>query len=104
MINDDILSLEASIKVKSKEMNTVKMNRGDIVDIASASQQHLDDTTDINRMNSRLDQLKKALKNKDLGICESCSDDINPKRMLALPTSTECITCAEHDYATSARR
>ena len=42
-------------------------------------------------------QIREALKrisDGTYGICASCGEDIDPKRLKALPTATRCISCA----------
>jgi DnaK suppressor protein len=42
-------------------------------------------------------QIQKALKRISegtYGICSQCGEDIDPKRLEALPTATRCIACA----------
>jgi len=40
-------------------------------------------------VNKALERIKK----KDYGICKYCKQPINPKRLLARPTSSACIPC-----------
>jgi len=45
-----------------------------------------------------LAQVRQALKRiskGEYGTCESCGDNISPKRLEAMPYSTLCIKCAE---------
>jgi DnaK suppressor protein len=42
-------------------------------------------------------QIREALKRISegtYGICAHCGEDIDPKRLEALPTATRCISCA----------
>jgi DnaK suppressor protein len=42
-------------------------------------------------------QIQEALKrisDGTYGICARCGEDIDPKRLEALPTATRCISCA----------
>jgi DnaK suppressor protein len=45
--------------------------------------------------------IKKALariESGDYGICEECEEEINPKRLDAIPWTTMCVSCREaHD-------
>ena len=47
--------------------------------------------------------IEKALKRLDAGdygICEDCEEEINPKRLEAIPWTTMCVACREvHDLA-----
>jgi len=48
---------------------------------------------------TELAQVKKSLSriaSDEYGICEKCSEEINPKRLEAMPYSTLCIKCAEN--------
>lgn len=51
-----------------------------------------------NETEIELIQVRKSLARIDsdeYGICESCEENINPKRLEAMPYSTLCIKCAE---------
>ena len=44
-----------------------------------------------------IDQIRRALKQISegtYGICAQCGEDIDPRRLKALPTATRCISCA----------
>ena len=46
----------------------------------------------------RLDTLKRALTNihsDTFGLCAECEEEIDPKRLLAMPESLLCIECAK---------
>jgi DnaK suppressor protein len=43
----------------------------------------------------KIDQALERIKEGTFGKCESCEEDIDPKRLEARPTSTECIHCKE---------
>ena len=41
----------------------------------------------------------KLLNRGEYGICQECSNDINPKRLEAIPWTTLCVNCQEvHDH------
>jgi RNA polymerase-binding transcription factor len=45
-----------------------------------------------------IQQIQEALKRISegtYGICVTCGEDIDPKRLKALPTATRCISCAK---------
>jgi RNA polymerase-binding protein DksA len=47
---------------------------------------------------TELVQIKQALariENDEYGICQSCGEQINPKRLDIMPYTTLCIKCAE---------
>src|SRR6516164_8240139 len=47
--------------------------------------------------NSEIHEIREALKRISegtYGICARCGEDIDPKRLKALPTATRCISCA----------
>jgi len=47
--------------------------------------------------NSEIHEIQEALKRISegtYGICTHCGEDIDPKRLEALPTATRCILCA----------
>ncbi len=43
----------------------------------------------------KIDAALKRLDDGGFGICRSCDEPINPKRMAFDPTATQCIDCAE---------
>ena len=50
-----------------------------------------------NSENQEIHQIRKALKRISegtYGICAQCGEEIDPKRLKALPTATRCISCA----------
>ena len=50
-----------------------------------------------NSENQEIHQIRKALKRISegtYGICAQCGEEIDPKRLEALPTATRCISCA----------
>ena len=42
----------------------------------------------------RIEQTLKRISEGTYGICARCGEDIDPKRLKALPTATRCISCA----------
>jgi DnaK suppressor protein len=42
----------------------------------------------------RIEQTLKRISEGTYGICTHCGEDIDPKRLKALPTATRCISCA----------
>lgn len=52
----------------------------------------------LNRDDDSLRRIARALtaiQDKEYGYCEECGEDITPRRLDAMPTSTVCIDCAE---------
>ena len=50
-----------------------------------------------NSENQEIHEIRKALKRISegtYGICAQCGEEIDPKRLEALPTATRCISCA----------
>jgi len=45
----------------------------------------------------KIDEALGRIKNGYYGECDACSEDINPKRLQARPTTTHCISCKEAD-------
>jgi RNA polymerase-binding protein DksA len=49
-------------------------------------------------------QIREALKRISegtYGICAHCGEDIDPKRLEALPTATRCISCASENLSSA---
>jgi DnaK suppressor protein len=54
------------------------------------------------RESKLIKKIKKALdriENETFGICESCGEDISPKRLKARPVTTQCIDCKTKEEA-----
>jgi DnaK suppressor protein len=53
---------------------------------------------ELDRNSSRLREVQEALVRIDtgkFGVCVDCEDDINPKRLAAVPWASSCIECQE---------
>jgi DnaK suppressor protein len=53
---------------------------------------------ELDRNTSRLREVRAALLRIDtgeFGVCVECEEDINPKRLAAVPWATSCIACQE---------
>lgn len=45
-----------------------------------------------------IDDALRRIANGTFGVCLSCGDPLNPRRLAALPTALRCVTCEdEHD-------
>ena len=42
----------------------------------------------------RLDAAERRIDQEGFGICQSCGDEIDPKRLLVVPETTLCYACA----------
>jgi DnaK suppressor protein len=42
----------------------------------------------------KIGEALKRIAEGTYGVCAECGDDIDPKRLKALPTATRCISCA----------
>ena len=42
----------------------------------------------------RIERALKMIADDDFGVCESCDEDIDPRRLEVDPTNTLCIRCA----------
>jgi DnaK suppressor protein len=52
----------------------------------------------LERNSNRLREVRAALARMDagaFGVCVDCDEEINPKRLLAVPWASTCITCQE---------
>jgi DnaK suppressor protein len=45
----------------------------------------------------RLDDAERRLDDADFGVCERCGEPIEMKRLLALPETSLCFSCAEEE-------
>lgn len=43
---------------------------------------------------TQIDHALSLIEKGEYGICANCSDEISPKRLIALPDATLCINCA----------
>lgn len=79
----DVLVIEAS----SDEMDRIQR--------ASERESAIDK---LERNSSRMGEVRAALRRLDegsFGICASCEEEINPRRLAAVPWTTSCIVCQE---------
>ena len=49
------------------------------------------------RLIKKLRQALERIDNQTFGICESCGEDINPRRLEARPVTTKCIDCKQEE-------
>jgi DnaK suppressor protein len=77
------------------------LQRDDLMDEVDLTTTELEHSMRIRLRNREALYLKKideALRRIDegtFGECESCGDDIEPKRLEARPTTTQCVNCKE---------
>ncbi|KIX13641.1 RNA polymerase-binding protein DksA [Dethiosulfatarculus sandiegensis] len=48
---------------------------------------------------SKIEEALQRIEDGEYGICESCGDDISPKRLEARPVTTLCIECKKRQEA-----
>lgn len=77
-------------------LNPEKENYPDLSDQASAESEQnfvlrLKDREQ--KLLKKIDEALDKIANNNYGICESCGDEINIKRLLARPVTTLCIEC-----------
>lgn len=91
-ISDDIVNLEEETKPIAPDGAYGRVSRIDAINNKSVNEASL-------RMaRSKLDRLKRALQKLDdpgFGKCTSCGKAIQPKRLMFLPESTRCVSCAD---------
>lgn len=94
-----------------RQMNELLKDAGQTVsDMAGAPEENFPDPTDRAALESdrnftlrlrdrerklvaKIKEAIKRIENGTFGVCESCGGEIEEKRMLARPVTTECIDC-----------
>lgn len=88
----DIAALEEEAKPIAPDNAYGRVSRMDAMQSRSVSENSL-------RMaRSKMDRLRRALTKIDepgFGTCTSCGKPIQPKRLMFLPDSTRCVSCAD---------
>ena len=90
------LLAEAGELIGSGGLNPEKENYPDLSDQASAESEQnfvlrLKDREQ--KLLKKIDESLDKIANNTYGICESCGEDINIKRLMARPVTTLCIDC-----------
>ncbi len=71
---------------------------GDFKDMAGAETQAVVDEAQAAHVVAELHRLQAArgrLAEGSYGFCQECGDEIDPRRLAALPTTTHCASCQE---------
>lgn len=108
LIKKSLLEQKSEILNKSQEFKNLQTISSKAADEVDAVVQNLQDNLNIQlheRDRHSLILIERALSkfsNESYGICESCDDTINLKRLKARPLATRCISC-EEDQETSNR-
>lgn len=95
-LKEELLSIAASSEDSSAvvELDQSKVGRLSRMDAMQA--QAMAQASRLRREATvrKIDAALKRLDDGGFGICQSCDEPINPKRMAFDPTSTQCIECA----------
>ena len=90
-IEDEILELKELTKPISPENAIGRLSRMDAINNKSINEAAL------RKSEEKYSKLKYALTKIDeeeFGICDRCGKDIQPQRLLLMPESNYCVTCA----------
>jgi len=77
-------------------LKELQENDPDPLDMAQKMEQRETVLSETNRLNARNIQIRKALnliREGEYGYCQSCGDDMDPKRLKVDPASLECFEC-----------
>ncbi len=100
-IKNVLLSQKSEILNRDHEFKLTQATTEKFSDEADSTSQELSNNVSIRlheRERKSLFMIDKALAkfvDKTYGLCESCSDDIEPKRLHARPLASLCIACME---------
>ncbi len=99
IVQEQIVSLEKSLSELEERSGTVDLDQpiGRLSRIDSLTNQGIV-LSSISKSKTRLAALQRALQfidDPDFGYCKSCGEEINIKRLKALPESEFCISCAD---------
>ena len=87
----DILEMEKNTQPVKPENSLGRISRMDAINNKSVMEAALRNTR------KKLTKLKTALSHiddKDFGLCSSCKNEIQIKRLLFMPESDQCVRCA----------
>jgi len=90
-IEDEILELKELTKPISPENAIGRLSRMDAINNKSINEAAL------RKSEEKYSKLKYALTKIDeeeFGICDRCGKDIQPRRLLLMPESNYCVSCA----------
>lgn len=92
------VTLVADIQNEENKLQQDVEENPDLFDLANRRLHQEIVVNQLSHMNQHLRQVRAALKRLDegvYGICASCGNDINPKRLKAIPHTTLCVNCQE---------
>ena len=78
---------------------------GDDADRAADNDIRIRRNAELNELNKGVQSITKALarlRQGEYGICEVCSDDIDPRRLKIKPEATHCVECLINTKKTAA--
>ena len=81
------------------EMPKAGVVSGDFLDVAQSVEQQELALLSASRLAQRARRLQIALSrvsDGEYGVCSECEATIPPKRLLAVPDATTCVSCQEH--------
>ncbi len=93
---DDLLGRHREVVL---ELTATERARGDDLDLASEEQARTEQTRSSDRERAALWPIQQALARLDdgsYGICALCEDEIPVGRLRALPETTTCVDCKQH--------
>ena len=104
-IKDKLLARKDNLEAELAKISTsgekgAEANYEDIEDDEDVNAQEVSQFSDrlslVAQLSKNLDDVNKSLKKVDeggYGVCKYCKKDINPKRLIARPSSGSCISC-----------
>ena len=104
-IKDKLLERKEKLEAKLAKISTsgekgAEATYEDIEDDEDVNAQEVSQFSDrlslVAQLSKNLDDVNKSLKKVDeggYGVCKYCKKDINPKRLIARPSSGACISC-----------
>ena len=90
-LQNEIMDLEELTKPISPENSLGRITRMDAINNKSVAEASLRNRK---RNLGKLRVANVKIEEEGFGICKSCKKVINPKRLLLMPESEECVRCA----------
>lgn len=94
LIEAELAQKKELLRQHGEEISELRENTQDPLDAASVVEEHSKVMAEIKRLETRINELRRALNNfENFGYCESCDSEIPVKRLEFNFATTMCINC-----------
>lgn len=96
-LKEELIAIAASSEASSAVVELDQSKVGRLSRMDAMQGQAMAQASNVRREATlrKIDAALKRLDDGGFGICRSCDEPINPKRLAFDPTSTQCVECAE---------